>query len=161
MFITKAETAKAEILRTMEGLSGNYGSTANKLNYVLNVILDLDDEALAEFANDIGPQMVGQISDLHAAHGAASNMMSDTSQAMLAICGKTVSSTQVNILPLAVKLAAQYRELVFDGEKFVVNQLPEPEPEVIPEEETPVDPPVDPEPEVPVEEPVVDPEPVP
>ena len=55
--------------------------------------------------------------------------------AILTTIGEPLCTASVDVRPLSEKLAAQGREIAFDGTAFVVTALPQPEPEESPEAE--------------------------
>lgn len=130
-FLTKAQTAKANIAALAVRCHGEYQAAASNLNAMIGEVLALTDADLAEFANDIGPEMVGQITTWHAMHGAAITELSATATAMLEQCGLSAAASAVDTRPLEEKLAAQFRALEFDQATglFSVARLPEPEPQ--------------------------------
>jgi hypothetical protein len=125
-FITLSQAAKAAILQRMQHCLGHYSAAADHLNAMIADLRKLPDAALAEFANDLGPELVEQIASLHLAHGTAINSLGKSAADLLRGCGVPSTPSVVDVRPLAAKLAEQFRELVHDGERFQVRQLPRP-----------------------------------
>ena len=134
---SKSAAAAASILARVQHLAGNYNAAGTHLNAIVQDVLAMSDADLAEFCNDLGPQGLGELTTLHAEHGAAITELSQSSSAMLFESGIVWPASAVDIRPLGEKLGEQNRELVFVDGVFAVQPIPapEPEPEPAPEPE--------------------------
>ena len=132
---SKSAAAAASILSRVQHLAGNYNAAASHLNAIVRDVLALSNEDLFEFCNDLGPQGLGELTTLHAEHGAAITELSQSASAMLLESGIVWPASAVDVRPLNEKLAEQGRELTFADGVFTVSQLPQPEPEPEPEPE--------------------------
>lgn len=135
---SKSAAAAASILARVQNLAGNYNACATHLNAITNDLLALDDDALAAFANEQGPDGLNELTTLHAEHGAAISELSAAAAATLADSGVAWSVSVVDVRPLSDKLAEQGREMTFADGVFAVVEIPrppapEPEPELEPE----------------------------
>ena len=130
---SKSAAAAASILSRVQNLAGNYNACATHLNAIVQDVLAMDDDALAEFANDIGPTGLNELTTLHAEHGASITELSQSSSTMLFDSGIVWPASVVDVRPLNEKLAEQGRELTFADGVFAVSQLPQPEPPPAPE----------------------------
>lgn len=138
-FLSPSLTARAEILSEVEKLSGCYAGAALHLNKLMRIILSMTSDDLAQFANDIGPEMVDLISELHKMHGDSVSELSRSAADFLHLSGKPTAVSGVDTRPLETKLAEQFRAITFDGTSFGVIDLPQPEPQPEPENATPSD----------------------
>lgn len=123
-----SQAAAASILSRVQHLAGNYNAAASHLNAIVQDVLAMSDADLAEFCNDLGPQGLGELTTLHAEHGASITELSQAAAAMLFDSGIVWPASVVDIRPLGEKLAAQGRTLTFVDGVFSVQPLPEPEP---------------------------------
>ena len=125
---SKSAAAAASILSRVQQLAGNYNAGAAHLNAIVRDLLALGDDDLAAFCNAYGPEGLNELTRLHAEHGAAINALTAAAAAMLQESGIAWPSPTVDVRPLADKLAAQGRELVFGNGVFVVQRLAEQQP---------------------------------
>ena len=132
---SKSAAAAASILARVQNLSGNYAASATHLNAIVRDLLALDDADLAEFANDIGPTALNELTTLHLEHGTAITELSAVAAATLAASGTIWPASVVDVRPLSEKLAEQGREMIFVDGVFSVSQLPQPESAPAPESE--------------------------
>ena len=130
-----SQAAAASILSRVQHLAGNYNAAGTHLNAIVRDVLAMDDADLAEFANDIGPTALNELTTLHLEHGTAITELSAVAAATLAASGAIWPASIVDVRPLNEKLAEQGRELTFADGVFTVSQLPQPEPEPEPEPE--------------------------
>ena len=128
-----SQAAAASILSRVQSLAGNYNAAASHLNAITNDLLALSNEDLFEFANDMGPAGLNELTTLHAEHGAAITELSAAAAAILADSGVPWPASVVDVRPLGEKLAEQGREMTFEDGVFAVVQIPRPEPEPEPE----------------------------
>lgn len=130
-----SQAAAASILARVQNLAGNYNAAGTHLNAIVQDVLAMSDADLAEFCNDLGPQGLGELTTLHAEHGASITELSQSSSTMLFDSGIVWPASVVDVRPLSEKLAEQGRELVFVDGVFAVQPIPAPEPEPEPEPE--------------------------
>lgn len=123
-----SDLAASGILDHINRLQGCYESAAGHLNAITGHILGLGNNDLATFGNKLGPQEMAQLTTLHGLQGDGVNQLVEGVNAVLASIGQPQSNASVDVRPLPEKLAAQYREIVFDGAAFSVVDLPQPEP---------------------------------
>lgn len=128
-----SQAAAASILARVQHLAGNYNAAGTHLNAIVQDVLAMSDADLAEFCNDLGPQGLGELTTLHAEHGASITELSQASAAMLFESGIVWPASVVDVRPLGEKLAEQGREMTFADGVFAVSQLPQPEPAPQPE----------------------------
>lgn len=126
---SKSAAAAAAIIARVQSLAGNYNAAATHLNAIVRDLLALPDADLAAFCNEQGPVGLNELTTLHAEHGAAITELSETASATLASSGITWLASSVDIRPLSEKLAEQGREMVFVDGAFIVQVLPQVEPE--------------------------------
>ena len=131
-----SQAAAASILSRVQHLAGNYNAAGTHLNAIVQDVLAMSNADLAEFCNDLGPQGLGELTTLHAEHGASITELSQSSSTMLFDSGIVWPASVVDVRPLGEKLAEQNRELVFVDGMFAVQPIPAPEPEPEPEPES-------------------------
>lgn len=118
---SKSAAAAASILARTQQLAGNYQAAAAHLNAVVHDVLALDDAALAEFCNQLGPQGLHDLTSLHLLHGASISQLSQEAADILGDSGVAWPAAAVDTRPLGEKLADQGRELrLTDGVFSVV-----------------------------------------
>lgn len=122
-----SQAAAASILSRVQHLAGNYNAAATHLNAIVRDVLALSNEDLFEFANDIGPTGLNELTTLHLEHGAAVTELSAAAAATLADSGFAWPASVVDVRPLGEKLVEQGREMTFADGVFAVSQLPQPE----------------------------------
>lgn len=117
---TKSAAAAASILARVQQLAGNYQAAASHLNAVVADLLALPDDDLAEFANQLGPQGLNDLTSLHLLHGTSITQLSHEAADLLDESGVAWTPAVVDTRPLGEKLAEQGRELVLEGGAFSV-----------------------------------------
>ena len=122
---SKSAAAAASILSRVQHLAGNYNAAATHLNAIVQDVLAMSDADLAEFCNNLGPQGLGELTTLHAEHGAAITELSAAAAATLADSGVTWPASVVDVRPLSDKLAEQGREMTFADGVFDVTPIPQ------------------------------------
>jgi hypothetical protein len=120
-----SQAAAASILSRVQHLAGNYNACATHLNAIVQDVLAMSDADLAEFCNDLGPQGLGELTTLHAEHGAAISELSAAAASMLAESGIVWPASVVDVRPLGEKLAEQGREMTFADGVFSVTPIPQ------------------------------------
>ena len=117
---SKSAAAAASILTRVQHLAGNYQAAASHLNAIVRDVLALDDADLAEFANQLGPQGLNDLTSLHLLHGTSITQLSQEAADVLDDSGVAWPAAAVDVRPLGDKLAEQGRELVLTGGVFSV-----------------------------------------
>lgn len=126
--IQKSTAAAATIASHVNHIAGNYAAAIYHLNQITASLLALDDSDLAAFGNGLGPAEMNDTLTLHATHGAQLNLMLEQANEVLTEAGMPAVSGSVDVSPFSDKLAAQGRQITFDGTSFAVIPLPSPEP---------------------------------
>ena len=124
---SKSAAVAASILARVQQLAGNYQAAASHLNVITNDLLALNDDDLAAFCNEQGPDGLNELTTLHAEHGAAITELSAAAAATLADSGVIWPASIVDVRPLGEKLAEQGRELIFADGAFAVQPITQPE----------------------------------
>ena len=124
---SKSAAAAAAILARVQHLAGNYNAAAAHLNAIVRDVLALDDDDLAEFANEQGPDGLNELTTLHLEHGTAITELSAAAAATLADSGVVWPASVVDTRPLSEKLAEQGRQLTFADGVFAVQPITQPE----------------------------------
>ena len=124
---SKSAAAAASILARVQQLAGNYNAAASHLNAIVRDVLALDDDDLAEFANEQGPDGLNELTTLHLEHGTAITELSAAAAATLADSGLVWPASIVDVRPLSEKLAEQGRELTFADGTFSAQPITQPE----------------------------------
>lgn len=124
---SKSAAAAASILARVQHLAGNYNAAASHLNAIVRDVLALDDDDLAEFANEQGPDGLNELTTLHLEHGTAITELSAAAAATLADSGVLWPASIVDVRPLSDKLAEQGREMTFADGVFSVQPIIQPE----------------------------------
>ena len=120
---SKSAAAAASILARVQHLAGNYQAAASHLNAIVRDVLALDDADLAEFANQLGPQGLNDLTSLHLLHGESITQLSQEAADILDESGVTWPVSAVDVRPLSEKLAEQGRQMTFADGIFVVTEL--------------------------------------
>ncbi len=133
-----AQSAAAEILGELRHMEGDYSAAAIHLNRVTAAILALDNAALAEFGNNLGPVEMQRLTTMHGMQGEGVNSLLAGVRHILAEAAAGVSLPVPETIPQAVdvrslsdKLAEQGREILMDPQSgvFSVAVLPTLDPE--------------------------------
>lgn len=123
-----AQATAAEIIGDIEHLAGCAVASAIHLNSITARILALPNDDLAEFGNSLGPQEMQSLTTLHGLQGERVNALVDGINAIHATIGKPPIGSNVDVRPLAEKLAEQFRAITMDESGvFSVIDLPRPE----------------------------------
>lgn len=128
--IDQTAVTAANILAEVRGLAGDYEAATRRLDAITGHLTRLSNDDLAAFGNLIGPAEMEALKSLHLMHGETVNELSLSAESVLAKSAnrEPVTPRQVDIRPLEVKLAEQYRAITFDGTTFAVINIPQPEP---------------------------------
>lgn len=113
-------TASAKILEQINQVSFGCHIAARALNDINITLLALDNTSLSEFANDLGPAEMTQLTTLHGTQGDAINQLIAGCNLVFESLGLLQSNYHVDTRPLAEKLLSQQREIEYDGVKFTV-----------------------------------------
>lgn len=122
MPLIKSPTAAAssKILAQINQVSFGCHISARALNGITAELLALDNTSLSEFANDLGPVEMAQLTTLHGTQGDAINQLITGCNLVFESLGLSQSTYHVDTRPLAEKLLSQHREIGYDGAKFTV-----------------------------------------
>ena len=133
---TPLQRLTAQMLTRVENLLGYQSVVSRNLDGIVDDILAADDALLEAFANALGPVEMQSLCQAHLDLGTGSNFAITTLNSIAAQSGIAPVRAEVDIRPLADKLAAQGRTLDFDGTTFSVTEIERPpEPETEPIEE--------------------------
>lgn len=130
--IDPASQTAASILAEVRSLQGAYESATRTLDAITGHMLSADNATLAAFGNLIGPAEMEGLKTLHLMHGTTINQLAESAESVLAKASgrDPVKPLLVDVRPLEIKLAEQYRAITFNGEDFgVVDMERPPEPE--------------------------------
>ena len=149
---SKSELVAGKILDSVVNIQSHFTVAVNQLNEITRTILDLNNDELAHFGNFLGATDMESLSELHLQQGSALNSLIAGLNTILSGMGLNESPRMADVRSLNDKLAAQHRKIELIDGVFTVQDIPQPEPEVV----------IEPEPEVviePSEEPVIELEP--
>lgn len=134
--LTENQRINASLAAKAENIASHLAAAAHAGNQLVQVALDLDDEALTDWLNSQPPADTLALFTAHGELGAALNGAIAVASAVLTESGIPAPSAAVDVRSVPEKLAEQYRAIELTEEGWQVIQLdrpPVPDAEIIEE----------------------------
>ena len=121
--LNPSQVTSAELLGLSESTLRFLSAAASALNAMSNKLLSLDNDDLQTWLNSQPIDDISALFSAHASTGAAINSAAATTSQQVIESGVAGNYTEVDVRPFQEKLAEQFREVTYDGTKWVVSSL--------------------------------------
>lgn len=129
--LTPTQKSAASILQGLKDLASTYEHSTRHLDGIMDGIIYLPSDQLADLGNEIGPVELQSLLDAHAAQVAGVNSLAaGVEQIIASIEARQPAETRTaSTATLYERMATQGREIVLTDGVFSVIDIPAPEPE--------------------------------
>jgi hypothetical protein len=127
--LTPTQKSAASILQGLKDLASVYEHATRHLDGVMDGIIALPNDQLADLGNEIGATDLGNLLAAHAAQVAGVNQLANGIEQIIAsVEGREPTEIRTaSTLSLYERLAQQSREIIVADGVFSVSAIPEPE----------------------------------